>query len=148
MLERAVARARERAWDETFDRISFGLSEEQITGLDRLLETREGTDISTLAWLRTPPTGSVTASVAGAVERLEVLRFEGSFQVDLSGLSPNRIRHLARLGRRSKAQAIGRMQPSRRHQVVLATLADLVITTTDTLVDLLVIGLDQQSPQR
>jgi|GEM_PF-5409692 len=76
-----------------------------------------------------------------SVERLEVLRAQGSFQVDLSGLSPNRIRHLARLGRRSRAQAIGRMQPSRRHQVILATLADLVITTTDTLIDLLVIGL-------
>ena len=35
------------------------------------------------------------------------------------------------------------MQPSRRHQVILATLADLVITTTDTLIDLLVIGLAQ-----
>jgi len=78
--------------------------------------------------------------VKGAAERLEVLRAEGSCQVDLSGLSPNRIRHLARLGRRSTAQAIGRMPPSRRHQVILATLADLVITTTDTLIDLLVIG--------
>ena len=119
----------------------MGLSEEQIDGLDRLLEVRDGTDVSTLAWLRTPPTGSVTVSVLGAVHRLDVLRSEGSFMVDLSGLSPNRVRHLARLGRRSKAQAIGRMQPSRRHQVILATLADLVITTTDTLIDLLVIGL-------
>jgi TnpA family transposase len=33
------------------------------------------------------------------------------------------------------------MHPSRRHQVILATLADLVITTTDTLIDLLVVGL-------
>ena len=141
VLERAVAKARERAWDETFDRLSLGLSDDQIIGLDRLLEHRDGTDVSTLAWLRTPPTGSVTVSVTGAVERLDVLRSEGSFQVDLSGLSPNRVRHLARLGRRSTAQAIGRMQPSRRHQVILATLADLVITTTDRLIDLLVIGL-------
>jgi len=140
-IERAVAKARERAWDETFDRLSLGLSDEQIQGLDRLLDIRDGTDVSTLAWLRTSPTGSVTVSVTGAAERLEVLRSEGSFQVDLSALSPNRVRHLARLGRRSTAQAISRMQPSRRHQVTLATLADLVITTTDTLIDLLVIGL-------
>jgi TnpA family transposase len=141
VIERAVAKARERAWDETYDQLSLGLSDEQISGLGRLLEIREGTDVSTLAWLRTPPTGSVAVSVAGAVERLAVLRSEGSFEVDLSGLSPNRVRHLARLGRRSTAQAIGRMQPARRHQVILATLADLVITTTDTLIDLLVIGL-------
>ena len=140
-IERAVAGARERAWDETFDRLSMGLTQDQMDGLDRLLEIVPGRDVSTLAWLRTPPTGSVTVSVVGAVERLEVLRADGSYQVDLSGLSPNRVRHLARLGRRSTAQAISRMQPSRRHQVILATLADLVITTTDTLIDLLVIGL-------
>jgi hypothetical protein len=141
VIERAVAAARERAWDETFDRLSLGLTQDQIDGLDRLLEIPAGRDVSTLARLRTPPTGSIAVSGAGAVERLEVLRAEGSCHVDLSGLSPNRVRHLARLGRRSTAQAVGRMQPSRRHQVILATLADLVITTTDTLIDLLVIGL-------
>lgn len=143
VIERAVAKARERAWDKTFDRISLGLTDEQVQSLDRLLETREGTDVSTLAWLRTSATGSVTVSVVGATERLEVLRSEGSFQIDLSMLSPNRVRHLARLGRRSTAQAMRRMEPGRRHQVVLATLADLAITTTDTLVDLLVIGLGE-----
>lgn len=106
VIERAVGKAREQAWDETFDRLSLGLSDDQVQGLDRLLDIRHGTDVSTLAWLRTPPTGSVSVSVFGAVERLEVLRAQGSFDVDLSGLSPNRIRHLARLGRRSKAQAI------------------------------------------
>ncbi len=103
----------------------------------------------TLDWLRVERVVRPGITVIGAVERLEVLRAQGSFQVDLSGLSPNRIRHLARLGRRSKAQAIGRMQSSRRHQVILATLADLVITTTDTLIDLLVIGLaESQSRAR
>jgi len=38
VIERAVAGARERAWDETFDRLSLGLTEEQVQGLDRLLE--------------------------------------------------------------------------------------------------------------
>ena len=77
-----MAEAREQAWGETFDRLSLGLSDDQISGLDRLLDMREGSDVSTLAWLRTPPTGSGVLSVTGAVERLDVLRSEGSFQVD------------------------------------------------------------------
>jgi len=60
VIEPAVPKAREQTWDETFDRLSLGLSDEQVEGPDQLLEIRHDADVSTLTWPTSTPTAATT----------------------------------------------------------------------------------------
>ena len=54
VIERLCAEAMTRAQRRVFALLTEGLNDEQRTKLDRLLEQREGSPYSTLAWLRMP----------------------------------------------------------------------------------------------
>lgn len=70
--------------------------------------------------------------------RLVVLsaRRAGALEVDVSVLPPGRRRALEALGRRMTAQQLRRLEPARRHPVVLVLLHALVIERGDELLDL------------
>ncbi|MDQ3880597.1 MAG: Tn3 family transposase, partial [Chloroflexota bacterium] len=60
----------------------------------------------------------------------------GADTIDLSPLAPSRRCQLVTAGLRMTAQAIGRLEPARRHPLILAVLAELHLQRGDELLDL------------
>ncbi|MEJ7894616.1 MAG: Tn3 family transposase, partial [Solirubrobacteraceae bacterium] len=70
------------------------------------------------------------------VDRYRRLVELGAVEIDVSALPPARRRALEALGRRMTAQQLRRLEPARRHPVVLVLLHALVIERGDELLDL------------
>lgn len=64
------------------------------------------------------------ATIKEQLAKVERLRTVGAAEIDLSRLNPNRVRHLAGVGRRMDPQAIARLEPMRRHQILAATVVE------------------------
>ena len=77
VIERLCAESVTRAQRKVFALLTEGLDDEQRTKLDRLLEQREGSPYSTLAWLRTPPGAPTPRAILGHIERLSAIRHLG-----------------------------------------------------------------------
>src|ERR1017187_4210769 len=74
VLERLCAEAATRAQRKIFRLFSEDLSLEQKAQLDGLLEMREGSPYSTLAWLRQPPGAPTPRAILVHIERLRAIR--------------------------------------------------------------------------
>ena len=72
----------------------------------------------------------------GQVERYRRLVALGAVEIDVTALPPARRRALEAMGRRMTAQQIRRLEPSRRHPLVLVLLQALAIERRDELLDL------------
>jgi TnpA family transposase len=134
-VERAVIGARTRAWDETHRRIA-----PQLVGLhdvlDDLLVVDERLGITPLVWLRrTGPTENA-ATIKEQLAKIERLRAVGAAEIDLSRLNPNRVRHLTGVGRRMNPQALLRLEPRRRQQILAATVVETLTERIDEVLDL------------
>ena len=136
VLERAVIAARQRANLETYQRLASQLTELTRQRLGQLLEVQPELGITELVWLRRPGTGSLMAQIREHLTRIEHLRDIGAEQFDVDAINPNRIRHLAGLGRRMTPQAITRLEEHRRYQILMATVVDELVRLTDELLDL------------
>ncbi|MCP4303888.1 MAG: Tn3 family transposase, partial [bacterium] len=134
-IERSVIGARQRAIEETHLRISH-----QIDGrreaLDSLLAVDSETDRTALVWLRSHGAEAAAPSIKQQLGKIDLLRSVGADQIDLSNLNPNRVRHLLGVGRRMKPQAIARLEPARRYQVLAATAVELLIERIDDVLGL------------
>jgi hypothetical protein len=75
-------------------------------------------------------------AILAQLEKLTYLRELGADRWDLSALSPNRVKFLADLGRRTSPQALDRAAVERRHPILLAFCATSVTELTDEIVDL------------
>ena len=94
VLERLCAEVATRAQRKIFAILTAGLTARQRWELDQLLELREGSPYSTLAWLRLPPGAPTAKAILAHIERLKVIfeslrhRFERS-ELPKAGLEPN-----------------------------------------------------------
>jgi len=140
-VERAVIAARQRATEETYLRVVPQLDPEMRVQLDGLLAVDDEVGMTRLVWLRRPTTGSVPVVIREHLDRLALLRTLGADRLDLSGVNPNRVRHLAQLGRRMTRQAIARLEGARRYQILAATVGDELVRLTDGVLDLFDIAL-------
>ena len=102
-IERAVVSARGRAWTETFRRLEPQLTPERRRNLDGLLVVDPDRAMSPLAWFRRLPAGRSSAQIRELVQVKQQLIDVGADCFDVSMLNPNRVRHLAALGRRMDA---------------------------------------------
>ena len=106
VLERMVATARNEAWVETYNYLEPILSEERSLFLNKLLELDSESGRIPLSWLRT---GAVSNSPKAILNALAKLAFLNQYHVtewDVSVLNPNRLKFLAKLGRKSTPQAL------------------------------------------
>ncbi|MDH3730768.1 MAG: Tn3 family transposase [Acidimicrobiia bacterium] len=140
-VERSVIAARQRATEETFLRVAPQLDPEMRVQLDGLLDVDDEVGMTRLVWLRRPTAGSVPVVIREHLDRLALLRTLRADQLDLSGVNPNRVRHLAQLGRRMTPQAIARLEEARRYQILAATVADELVRLTDDVLDLFDVAL-------
>ena len=135
-IKRAVVSARGRAWTETFRRLEPQLTPERRRNLDGLLAVDPDRAMSPLAWFRRLPAGRSSAQIRELVQVKQQLIDVGADCFDVSMLNPNRVRHLAALGRRMDAQALARMAPERRYPILVATAVERPIATSDLVLDL------------
>ncbi len=136
ILERLVMSARDQAQQETFHRLEPLLTPQCCTVLDNLLIFQPPPDQTPLNWLRQEATTNSPRAILSAIEKLTFLRQQGVDTWDLNQLSPNRLKQLAQLAKKSTSQALRRAPKERRYPILLAFLAQRLIETTDEVVDL------------
>jgi TnpA family transposase len=135
-LQRMVAEARERASMETYRAISPLLVEDRVGRLDGLLVPESTGAPTTLSWLKQGATSNSPKAILAQLKKLHYLRAVGVEHWNLSAVNPNRLKTLARLGRRYTAQPLQRQAPARRHPILLAFLKESHTEITDEIVDL------------
>jgi TnpA family transposase len=138
-LERLVVAVRERAQEETYRRLAPFLSTERCTALDALLTPDAASGRTPLAWLRRGATAATPRAILVELEKLAFTRATGAAAWDLvavGGLTPNRVKFLAQVGKRSTNQALQRTAPARRYPILLAFLRQMVEELTDEVIDL------------
>ena len=136
VVERMVATARNAAEDELFRRVEAVIDARLAEGLDDLLQAPEPNRPTPLAWLRQSATSNSPKTIMAGLQKLGKLQ---KWQVggwNLSELNPNRRKQLAQIGFRSTAQALSRMNKTRRYLILLAFLAQLYEEVLDELVEI------------
>jgi len=130
-LERLVARARKSAEGELYRRLQPLLGKERRAFLDALLVAGPAGGLTSLQELRTTATGNTADEILRALEKLAVLKGAGVEAWDLSVITPNRRKIMARTGRKATNQNLARRPPARRYPVLLAFLKEALTETTD-----------------
>jgi TnpA family transposase len=120
VLERLVARIRDRAAARLWHLLAQLPTANQRTKLEDLLEVPVGARSSPLDRLRRAPVRVSGPSLVGALQRLEELRAIGVGDLPLDHAPPSRLRALARYAAAARAQAIARMSSERRLATLLA----------------------------
>ena len=136
VLERMVVAARRGAGRETMKRLAAVLDEPGRSLLDRLLTPDGSTDRTLLTWLRQGEVATTPTAILSALERRATLIGWGVDRWDLRALHPNRLKFLARLGKRSTNQALQRAPAERRYPILVAFLRQALEETTDEVIDL------------
>jgi TnpA family transposase len=134
-LTRMIATARANAHRRVDQLLADQLPPDRRRELDALLDGGSG-QTSTVADLRGRAARTGVKEALGQVERYRRLIALGAAEIDVSMLPPARRRALEAMGRRMTAQQIRRLEPARRHPLVLVLLQALVIERGDELLDL------------
>jgi TnpA family transposase len=121
-LEKLVAAARSQAQEETFRRVSPLLTPEHKKFLDDLLVSNETTNRTRHAWLIKGATSNTASAMLFCLDKLAFLRKQKIDTWDMSLLTPNRLKFLAQIAKRSTNQALQRMPEERRYPILLAFL--------------------------
>jgi hypothetical protein len=91
---------------------------------------------SLLAWLQQSAASHTPPMILVTLEKLACCRRSGVDRWDVSSLSPNRLKFLAQIARRSTNQALRRMPEQRRYPILVAFLHQTLVDLTDEALDL------------
>ena len=131
VIEQLVAAATALAERHVARQLTRSLSPAQVEALDALLQPKEGTPMSVLAWARQPPGAPGHRALARLVEQLTCLRAVSLNAACAEAVHPERLRKLAREGGRFTAQHLRALSPLRRRATLVATVLDTVSRLTD-----------------
>ncbi|WP_223070438.1 Tn3 family transposase [Paenibacillus caui] len=129
-IERAVWETRKRTEEKIFKLLSSSLTELQIAKLDRVLTTMPANSKTYLAWLREIPGTSSPDSFLKVIEKLEYIR-DLQLQVDTTGIHPNRLRQLSKIGSRYEPHSFRRFNDPKKYAILVAYLLELIQDLTD-----------------
>ncbi len=132
-LVRLVGSARERAHEQTFERLAPQLTDPIREKLDGLLVAGDGK--SAHAWLRSRPTSVSGRALGRELQKRTFLLELGVERFDLSRLPPNRRAWLAQAGRQQTNQALARLTPERRYPVLAAFCVEALERVTDDAIE-------------
>lgn len=136
ILERMVATARNEAWTETALRLQPILTKERSQFLDSLLEVEGEKQRTPLAWLRTGAVSNSPRAILNALAKLDFLNQQKVKDWDVSVLNPNRLKFLAKLGKKSPTQALVRTPVARRYSILIAFCRQIYTEIIDETIDL------------
>jgi len=136
VVERMVGAARNSAEEEIFRKVETIVDEILAEELDGLLHAPEPNRPTPLAWLRQSATTNTPKTILAGLNKLEKLQKWQVGNWNLSALNPNRRKQLAQIGFRSTAQALSRMNKTRRYPILLALLSQLHTEVLDELVEI------------
>ncbi len=136
ILERMVATARNEAWTETALRLQPILTEKCSQFLDSLLEVEEEKQRTPLAWLRTGAVSNSPRAILNASAKLDFLNQQNVPDWDVTVLNPNRLKFLAKLGKKSPTQALSRTPAARRYSILIAFCSQIYTEIIDETIDL------------
>lgn len=131
VIEQLAAAATALAERHVARQLTHSLSPAQVEALDALLQPKEGTPMSVLAWARQPPGAPGHRALARLVEQLTCLRAVSLNAACAEAVHPERLRKLAREGGRFTAQHLRALSPLRRRATLVATVLDTVSRLTD-----------------
>lgn len=131
IVERLVAVATALAERRVAHKLIRNLSSVQGDALDALLQIKEGTPMSVLAWSRQPPGAPGHRALARVVEQRAALRAIALDPNWAEGVHPEQFRKLAREGARFTAQHLRALSTLRRRATLVATALDTITRLTD-----------------
>jgi Domain of unknown function (DUF4158) len=131
IIERLVAAALVLSERHVAHQLTRGLPPVQAEALDALIEAKEGTPMSVLAWARQPPGAPGYRALARIIEQIGILRAVSLDPACAEGVHPERLRKLAREGGRFTAQHLRALSPLRRRATLVATVLDTTTRLTD-----------------
>ncbi|KAB2729235.1 DUF4158 domain-containing protein [Brucella intermedia] len=116
--------------------LAGGLSDDQKLNLDKLLDPREGTSVTVLAWARTPALSPAAANLDKIAERIRFLRSLNLSATLIERIPGKVFDEFAAEGMRMSAQHMRDLNPERRHAVLAATALHLSRYLTDCAIDM------------
>jgi len=131
VIDRMVAAAMLGAERKVAEQLTRGLSESQRKALDALLELRDESALSTLAWARQPPGSPGFRSLTKLIEQIDHLRQIGLDPGVRAAAHPDRIKQLVQEGARLTAQHLRALSPARRRAILLVSVLDTTERLTD-----------------
>lgn len=134
-LQRLIGSQRNLAREFIFKKISSSLSSGLHQKLDALLETEERRS-SGLYFLKYPPGRPSPAAMLKLVGKLEMIGATGVLDIDLSWLSNNFQRSLARYTKRCDVHKMRELESPRRYAALVCFLAQTYCDTTDFMIDM------------
>jgi hypothetical protein len=120
VLERFVARLRERVEMRLWRRLGGTINERQQTQLAALLRVPDGARNSPLDELRTGPVTISGPALVRALNRLHSVRSLGIVIPQVGSIPPSRIASLARFADKAKVSAVMRLPEARRLATLVA----------------------------
>ncbi len=134
-IHRLIQTQREAARNTIYSQLVDGLSEEERSCLDALLETDEAT-YSPLHYLKQPPGNPSPASFLKLTQTLDRIKETGVLGIDMSWINNNFQRSLARYARQCTLYRLRRLREERRYAVLACFLAQLYQDTFDAAVQM------------
>ena len=136
VVERWCAEVVTRAQRRLYKRLTAPLSEDQKEKLETLLNVREGTHQTLLAWLRQPAGAPSTRNLLDHVARLQALRQVGLPAEIGRTVHQNHLLRLAREGAQTTVYHLRDFEVQRRQATLVAILLDTGATLIDEILDL------------
>ena len=136
VIERVCAHALIRGTRRVYEALTAPLTACQRDALDELLQPRERTRGSLLAWLRQPAGQPSARHILEHLERLQAIRALGLPDRLEQVIHSNRLLKLAREGSQMTAQHLRDLEPLRRHATLVAVVLETRATVTDEIIDL------------
>lgn len=135
-IERICAEAITKSTRRIYVALTGPLTENNIHGLDSLLNLRPEAKITNLSWLRQPAGPARARHLLEHIDRLKALR-EIALPPGLeTSVHQNRLLKIAREGRQMTPQDLGKFEPNRRFATLTALTLELQATIIDEIIEL------------
>lgn len=136
VIERICAEAITRANRQIHAALTDSLTPEHRSRLDKLFARREGSQMTTLAWLRQSPLRPNSPQMLEHIERLKAWR-----AIDLPAgierqVHHNRLLKIAREGGQMTPADLAKFEPQRRYATLVALAVEGLATVTDEIIEL------------
>jgi len=143
VLERFVARLRERVEVRLCRLLGSHLTNAQRSQLEALLQVPPGARYSPLDQLRSGPVRISGPALVGALDRLRAVRDVGIALPDTVAIPPNRIAALARFADKAKVSVVLRLPETRRWATLVAFIHTLEASAQDDALEVFEMLLDE-----